>query len=108
IPIQYQDTRLPWTVPGSWSTRKALSTVMDDIDGIFIHTITLAMASIDLFDRKPTILSGDATPYAKRKMRAAYGLKPERGMMRFAKREIFREVFRRAAGLVAWSNWAKQ
>jgi glycosyltransferase involved in cell wall biosynthesis len=108
LPIEYHSGRLPWTLPGSLSARRALKPVLDDVDGIFIHTMTLAPASIDYFSRKPAVLSGDATPLAKRMMRSAYGLKPQGRVAELVKREVYRNVFRRATGFVAWSNWARR
>jgi glycosyltransferase involved in cell wall biosynthesis len=108
IPIEYRKSMLPWTLPGSWRTRQALRPIINELDGIFIHTMTLAPASLDLFDKKPVIISCDGTPIAKRNMRAAYGLGPQRRFSELAKRELHRRVFERAAGFVAWSTWAKQ
>jgi glycosyltransferase involved in cell wall biosynthesis len=108
LPIQYLATPLPWTVVGGIFARRALAPVLNDVDGVFIHTTTLAPALTDYFGKKPTILSGDATPMAKRKMRTAYGNASELATLQFAKREVYREVFKRAAGFVAWSNWARQ
>jgi glycosyltransferase involved in cell wall biosynthesis len=108
IPIPYRAGALPWTLSGSWVARQALRPLLDDLDGIFIHTMTLAPGSVNLFRQKPLIISCDGTPIAKRGMRAAYGLHPEVDWMSEAKRELFRWVFKRAVGFVAWSAWAKQ
>lgn len=108
IPIEYRRSVLPWTLPASWATRQALRTVINDLDGVFMHTMTLAPASFDMFRRKPVVISCDGTPMAKRTMRVAYGLAPQRPLAELTKREIFRRVFERAAGFVAWSSWAKQ
>jgi hypothetical protein len=64
--------------------------------------------SADYFLRCPAILSADGTPLNKRAMRHGYGLKAERYGSGRAKRLLYREVFARARGFVAWSNWAKQ
>ena len=108
LPIEYKASRLPWTVLGGIITRRTLGPHLQDVDGVFIHTTTLALASLDYFGKKPTILSSDATPMAKRKMRSAYGNSAEIAALELAKRQLYREVFKRAAGFVAWSNWAKQ
>jgi glycosyltransferase involved in cell wall biosynthesis len=108
IPIAYRPGALPWTLSGSWTTRQALRPILDDLDGIFIHTMTLAPGSVDFFRKKPVIISCDGTPMAKRGMRAEYGLLAEGSLLRLTKRELFRWVFRQAAGFVAWSTWAKQ
>jgi glycosyltransferase involved in cell wall biosynthesis len=108
IPVEYRAGRLPWTITGSVFARQAIKPVLEDVDGIFIHTTTLAPLSADLFGRKPTILSSDGTPLNKRSMRAAYGLKPEGPLAELGKRALMRAVFSRAAGFVAWSTWTKE
>lgn len=111
LPVEYRDGPMPgtpWTVTGSLAARRALRPVLNDVDGVFMHTATLAPLTVDYFQRKPVVVSADGTPLNKRKMRAEYGLRPEwRGTER-AKQLIYREVFARARGFVAWSNWAKQ
>jgi glycosyltransferase involved in cell wall biosynthesis len=108
LPIEYRAGRLPWTINGSWDARRELRGVLGDVDAIFVHTPTLAPLLVDLFRRKPTILSADGTPLNKRAMRLAYGLKPEKSGVEHSKRLVYREVFARAQGFVAWSNWTKQ
>ena len=108
IPIGHRGGQLPWTLTASWLTRQALNGVIDRVDGIFIHTTTLASLSVDYFYRKPTILSTDGTPLNKRDMRREYGLKGDGTVRAGAKRLMHRKVFAAAAGLVAWSNWTKQ
>jgi len=108
LPIQYRGGRVPWTITGSLRARSALGSVLEKVDAIFMHTATLAPLTADFFRRKPTILSADGTPLNKRGMRHEYGLGEEmRGAVR-TKRRLYREVFARARGFVAWSNWAKQ
>ncbi|HEY4106943.1 MAG TPA: glycosyltransferase family 4 protein [Polyangiaceae bacterium] len=108
MPIEFQTGFLPWTVTASWLTRRALRGVLDEVDGIFMHTTTLAPLSVDYFRKKPTVLSSDGTPLNKRGMRHAYGLREEGRLSQEAKRTLYRGVFGSAAGLVAWSNWTKQ
>jgi glycosyltransferase involved in cell wall biosynthesis len=108
LPIDYRDGMVPWTITGSLNARRALRPMLDDVDGIFLHTATLAPLMVDLFRHKPAILSADGTPLNKRAMRPAYGLKPENRGAQETKRLLYREVFARARGFVAWSHWAKQ
>jgi hypothetical protein len=108
IPIEHRQSRVPWTLTASWLTRRALGAVLNDIDGIFMHTTTLAPLSVDYFSKKPTILSTDGTPLNKRDMRRAYGLPDQGRLGERAKRVMHGQVFRSAAGLVAWSHWTKQ
>lgn len=108
IPIEYQPSRLPWTIAGSLLARRALGGMLEQIDGIFMHTTTIAPLSVDYFRKKPTVLSSDGTPLNKRDMRTAYGLPPEGPLAQRAKQRFYREVFARASGFVAWSRWTKQ
>ena len=108
VPIEFEPGRLPWTVTGSLRARRALGSMLEQIDGIFIHTTTIAPLSVDFFRKKPTVLSSDGTPLNKRDMRHAYGLAPEGALARRAKQGFYRQIFARATGIVAWSNWTKQ
>jgi glycosyltransferase involved in cell wall biosynthesis len=108
VPIDFVRGKLPWTITGSLRTRSVLSELIEEIDGAFIHTTTIAPLSVDLFRKKPIILSSDATPLAKRNMRLAYGMAPESSVAQRAKQLLYQQVFKRAAGFVTWSNWAKE
>ena len=108
LPIEYQLGVLPFTVNGGWLARSALDALLPEVDGVFIHTITLALLSFDRFRDKPTVLSADGTPLNKRHMREAYGLQPQGNLREHAQRALYSKVYGRAAGLVAWSNWAKR
>lgn len=108
LPVEFSHGKLPWTVRGSLLARQTLGPVMDSVDGIFMHTTTLAPLCTDLFLRKPAIISSDGTPANKREMRAAYGLPPESAAAERAKRSLFKGIFACASGFVAWSTWTKQ
>ncbi len=108
LPIEYKHSRVPWTLTGSRLARKALVDVLPRLDGIFMHTTTLALACVDLFMKKSTVLSTDGTPANKRHMRTAYGMNDQGRLVEGAKRAIFKRVYGTAVGLVGWSNWAKQ
>jgi len=108
VPIAYAPARVPWTINGGISARRALRAVVGEVDGVFIHTTTLAPLSVDLIRRVPTVLSTDGTAQNKVTMRADYDLKPQGRLAARAKRALYRTVFGQAAGFVGWSNWAKQ
>jgi glycosyltransferase involved in cell wall biosynthesis len=108
LPIEFRASRVPWTITGGRLARRALSDVMQQVDGIFMHTTTLALLCVDLFRKKPAILSTDGTPSNKRKMRAAYGLQKQGQLRERAKRALYANVYGTAVGLVGWSNWVKQ
>ena len=107
LPIEFQRTRAPWAVTGSLRARRALSPMLGEVDGVFMHTTTIALLAGDIFRKKPTVLSSDGTPFNKRNMRLDYGLGAQGLLAEKAKRSVYRYVFRRAAGFVAWSNWTK-
>jgi glycosyltransferase involved in cell wall biosynthesis len=111
LPVEYREAAIagtPWTVTGSMAARRALKPVLEGVDAVFLHTATLAPLTVDYFRHKPVVVSADGTPLNKRAMRSEYGLRPERWLTERAKQLIYREVFARAHGFVAWSNWAKQ
>jgi glycosyltransferase involved in cell wall biosynthesis len=108
LPIEFQHGRLPWTITGSLLARRALSDVLAEVDGIFMHTTTIAPFSADYFSKKPAVLSTDGTPLNKRDMRSAYGLRPEGRLAERAKQLAYSRLFQRAAAVVAWSDWAKR
>ena len=107
LPIEYQSSKVPWAVAGSLRARRALAGVVDQVDGLFMHTTTISLLAADMFLRRPTVISSDGTPMNKSDMRGAYALAPEGRLAGLAKRTIYRQVFRRAAGFVAWSSWTK-
>ena len=107
LPIEYRVGRAPWTVTGGLLARKALSEVLPHVDGVFMHTTTLALMSVGQWRKKPTVLSTDGTPSNKRHMRGAYGLREQSPLREQAKRAINGKVYGAAAGLVGWSNWVK-
>lgn len=108
LPIEYQPSRIPWTLNGGLLARKALRGLLPEVDGIFMHTTTLALMSVDLFHKKPAVLSTDGTPANKVDMRAAYGLKAQSHLRERGKRALYGKVYGSATGLVGWSNWVKQ
>jgi glycosyltransferase involved in cell wall biosynthesis len=107
LPIEYRDGRLPWTARGGLLARRALAGVLPEVDGVFIHTTTLALLCVDQCRRKPSVFSTDGTPANKRHMREAYGLRPQAGLVERSKRQLYRRVYGSAAALVGWSNWVK-
>lgn len=107
LPIEYRAGRLPWTVTGGLLARKALAAALPEVDGVFMHTTTLALMCTDLLRKKPSVLSTDGTPSNKRNMRGAYGLQEQGRTREHAKRTLYRNVYGGAKGLVGWSNWVK-
>jgi glycosyltransferase involved in cell wall biosynthesis len=108
LPVEYREGRIPWTVNGGLQARKSLRALLPDVDGLFMHTTTLAMMCIDLLRKKSAVLSTDGTPANKLDMRAAYGLRAQSPLRERAKRALYSQVYGTAIGLVGWSNWVKQ
>jgi glycosyltransferase involved in cell wall biosynthesis len=108
LPIEYRQSCLPWTIAGGRLARKAVAEAMPQLDGIFMHSIALALMCVDLFRNKPAVLSADGTPANKRHMRTAYGLRQQPRLRERANRAVSKRVYGTAAGLVGWSNWVKQ
>lgn len=108
MPLAIKRGLLPWGINASLAARKAIASIFDDVDGIFLHTTSIALLASDYFRRKPAILSTDATPLNKQAMRDWYGLPRRSGLTERAKRAIYRRVFGAAAGFVVWSDWVKQ
>ncbi len=107
LPISYRASRLPWTVTGSLLARRTIAGSFHQINGFFVHTAPIALLCADYLRRKPSILSTDGTPLNKQNMRHWYGLPRRSRMAEWAKRRAYGSVFRAAAGLVAFSQWAK-
>ncbi len=108
LPVEFSPSRLPWAVTGSVKARRTLGAELPSLDGVFLHTTTIALLARELSWRLPTLISTDGTAANKREMRGWYGLKPESRTEAYAKRAVYRTAFGGAAGFVAWCTWAKQ
>ena len=81
----------------------------DNLDCLFYHTQTLALFSLGIMQRIPTILSLDATPTNFKAIgESYYGYKESTGVVDKLKLEWNRRMFHSAAALVAFSNWVKE
>jgi len=78
------------------------------LDCVYLHTQSLALFSLGLMARIPTVVSLDAAPEDFVSMASAYGWRPRGGPARRIKSQWFRKVFSRAAGLVGISHWVKE
>jgi glycosyltransferase involved in cell wall biosynthesis len=118
LPIEHQSRnrwgRLPlisrnWTVASSLMARRELSRLarQGPIDAYFFHTQVTALGALDLMRERPTILSLDATPLGFDTIGEAYGHRAG-GSLAGVKHRLTRTLFRRAAGFVTWSAWAKR
>jgi glycosyltransferase involved in cell wall biosynthesis len=78
------------------------------LDGLFVHTQVLGLASLGIMQYVPTIVSLDATPKNMDSVGAGYGHQPARGPIERLKDLWNQTLFRRATALVAFSYWVKE
>lgn len=77
-------------------------------DVLFFHTQGTAMCSVGFARRVPVVVSLDATPINMDTVAEGYNHRPDDdGAVSRLKRSIYRWVFRKAAALTTWNQWAK-
>jgi glycosyltransferase involved in cell wall biosynthesis len=77
-------------------------------DGLFYHTQVTALCSLSLMRRLPTVVSTDGTPLNMDTLAAAYNQRPDTpGPISHVKWRWNQSLFRRAAALTTWNQWAK-
>lgn len=99
-----------WSVRASLRARRALGRALAAAphDALMFHTQVTALFSLGLMRRVPTIVSLDATPINYDSVGAYYGHRPAgSGLLDRQKYALNRRVFEAAAGLVTWSEWAR-
>jgi glycosyltransferase involved in cell wall biosynthesis len=105
--VEYQDDArlpLPWAVEGSLQAIRRLRRLAHRPDVAFFHTST-----VSLFAPRtgvPYVVSVDATPLQLDAMGEFYRHRRMAPPLEAAKRGWYRRVFRGAAAMVAWSEWA--
>jgi len=115
IRIHYREggalSRLPgvgsWTVRASLTARSEVRRAMRrrPTDVAFVCTSVPGMLLGDVMTRVPTVISTDATPANFDLVGVAYGHEVGAGLVETIKRTAVARIFRRAAALVAWSEW---
>ncbi len=78
------------------------------LDALLLHTQTLGLFFWPLMGRVPTVISTDATPLNIDAVGAAYGHAQAGTLVEGVKRRLTGSLFRRAAWLVPWSEWAER
>ncbi|HEX9097392.1 MAG TPA: glycosyltransferase family 4 protein [Candidatus Dormibacteraeota bacterium] len=117
IPIEYHRrpgvaARIPglrtWTFDASRQARSALARRLrrGPVDAVFIHTQVAAHLAASIMQRIPTVVSLDATPLNFDSQGRSYGHSRNRPAVEAVKLQLNRSVFRRAAALVSWCQWA--
>jgi len=77
----------------------------DNYDVVFFHTQTLALLSAWSIGRTPLVISLDATPTNIDEVAVGYAHRESGMLAERAKRALLAATFKRAAYLIAWSNW---
>ena len=120
IPVSYASDSAVDRLPGvrsNWALRGSSKAFLQirshpdrrHLDALFLHTQTIALSGALLGRRIPSIVSLDATPINYDSVGVHYGHHSQPDSAGEAlKRRIYRRVFREAAGLTTWSDWAKR
>ena len=99
-----------WSLQVSLRTRKAINTAMElqKPDALFLHTQTLALFSIPLMHRIPTIISTDATPLNLDSVATGYNHKVGGNYFaEYGKYQWNKSTYHAATAIVTWCEWAK-
>jgi glycosyltransferase involved in cell wall biosynthesis len=104
--------RLPWlpfSMKLSLRARRVVRQTLarQPLDCLYFHTQALALFSLDLMKVLPAVISLDATPEGFKSIATAYDANPSSGFVNSVKHAWHRAALRRAAGLVAISDWVK-
>jgi glycosyltransferase involved in cell wall biosynthesis/GT2 family glycosyltransferase len=99
-----------WTVRAGIRARRAIRRLRKDgaLDALFIHTQVPAILVRDQLRRTPTVVSLDATPIQYDELGVHYGHDTGSRLAERLKRRANVACFRRAAAIVAWSEWTKR
>ena len=98
-------SRMPWAVRGSLDAARQLRE-SGRSDVTFFHTQTVGLAASHGTRGGKYVISVDATPLQMDRMGTWYAHGQQPRALESAKKLMYRRVFRRASGVVAWSNWA--
>src|SRR5262249_52045583 len=103
--------RSNWSVRASWRARRALdaASARRPIQAAFFHSQVTSLFSTGFMRRVPSIISMDATPINYDSVGEHYGHAAARGgFLDRKKYQLNLQAFHAAAGLVAWSDWARR
>jgi glycosyltransferase involved in cell wall biosynthesis len=99
-----------WSVRASWRARRALHDLRRTtaLDAIFFHTQVTSLFSIAHMRQIPSIVSLDATPINYDSLGHSYGhAAATDSFLDRQKYRLNRQALHAAAGLVTWSEWAR-
>jgi glycosyltransferase involved in cell wall biosynthesis len=98
--------RLPWALEGSRRARAQVRSLGRAHGVTFFHTQTIALFARQAVQGHRYVVSVDATPLQYDAVGRWYNHRAAPGPVERLKKRWYESVFRDAAGLVAWSNWA--
>ena len=96
--------RVSWALRSSAQAYRALHGRR--YDAVLFHTQTVALLAPQATSGRPYVVSVDATPLQIDALGRWYEHDRGNALAERAKRRWYRRVFRNAAGLVTWSQWA--
>jgi glycosyltransferase involved in cell wall biosynthesis len=101
---------IPFSIKISIRARVAVSALLQqqDVHCLYFHTQALALFSVGLMNKIPTVISLDATPINFDSIAHAYDTTTARGVIYRIKTSWFRRVFRKTALIVTFSEWVKK
>jgi glycosyltransferase involved in cell wall biosynthesis len=102
--------RSNWSVRASWRARRALTAALAAVshDAVVFHTQVTSLFSVPVMQRLPAIISLDATPINYDTVGRHYAHRPASdGLLDRQVYRLNRRAFHAAAGLVSWSEWAR-
>jgi len=99
--------RSNWSVRSSVRARRLLGMHRRPLDALFFHTQTAALLSGGLMRRVPGVISLDATPINLDAVASGYEHRVAGRRAERAKARVVGHALRRAAALVAWSEWVR-
>jgi glycosyltransferase involved in cell wall biosynthesis len=97
--------RSNWSVRASLRAKRRLGGAARSLDGLLIHTQTSALLAAGTMRRIPTLVSIDATPSNYDEIGSGYGHRVGHPRVEALKKTVVARPLRRAAGVVAWSEW---
>lgn len=100
--------RSNWSARSSVRARRLLAMRRGPWDAMLFHTQTCALASAGLMRRVPGVISTDATPINLDSVAPGYDHRVGSARAERAKTLVVGHTFRRAAALIAWSEWVRR
>ncbi len=108
IHVDYPESRIriPWAARGSYQARKKLRAAGTRYSVVFYHTQTVALLANTTRASQKFVVSVDATPRQIDSMGQWYNHGTSASPFESLKARLYRRMFRDAAAVVAWSDWA--